>query len=801
MVIGGAYIASNSNKQQAEPAYAEDGDVVATFDSEDVITYQHREHIRNGWKVSWGGSYRCGFDSGEWKTIEEQGYTKYINQTTISPDVYGWVVATQDALSYVGEFDYSFYSIASNASFYLTYSLDGENYYFVDFIEGEQGSTVTKNKTTFTFNSIRKAYYAVIVTSSITSPKSNELFTFYKALFHFCEKIDPAAQRITVSGSDAVYVDEDIELAITAYNINPSSYSVTCSDNSIATASVNGNKVIVHGVKKGNTSIVVTADGTNGEVYTDPFAINVKKFDFDPSLPLPASIKLSRNTSTQIARNRFVDPEGDEVDLKAVSENTDVATTNVDDDCLVVTITAGNIGGVSTTITFTARDKNGAEGCHVATATIEIIVRGNAHLGDRLSTTSVDANVIIGTRDKTRFLKVDDDYGTCVSTDRVDCATIFQLYGLCLLYGDGFVSDEFGGLTVAPWSFSFEIVSYNAEYSNFLMNPENGNVFYLDDSSISFLNFHDIGDYLEDDEINSMLCLYYAIEDEPSIAPTEDSAELIKGASTDIDAELTYVKNATYEIISGAECIEEVTITKTDVKHINVHIEASSINYGKAIIRVKDANDGSVYHDIAVTVKADTTAVESLSTQAKLSYSYSKNEENITLSDVAIRFGGQIDKTVWNALNDGENGANILGYGVMLAKSNEVNAASIENAYTSISATYGEFDNCFEVENGTKYLRTTTIKNFYNDVSTSPAEQGNYYYWNLYKSINASTIGLARSYTAVAYVRTASNGVVFLGEVSTSAAKLASEAITTIDNINETTEGSMEYLAGFYSQN
>ena len=137
----------------------------------------------------------------------------------------------------------------------------------------------------------------------------------------------------------------------------------------------------------------------------------------------------------------------------------------------------------------------------------------------------------------------------------------------------------------------------------------------------------------------------------------------------------------------------------------------------------------------------------------------------------------------------------------MLAKSDEVNAASIENAYASISATYGEFDNCFEVENGTKCLRTTAIKNFYNDVSTSPAEEGNYYYWNLYKSINVSAIGLARSYTAVAYVRTASNGVVFLGEVSTSAAKLASEAIATIDDINETTEGSMEYLAGFYSQN
>ena len=804
MVIGGASTVSLRNKEQANPVYAENGDVVAMFDGYKELGSSHTEHITyHGWKLSWGHSYKCGFDVGEWKTIKEQGYSKYINDTTISPDTYGWVLTKIDPLTFVGGFDFqAYYPPASYL--YLTYSLDDITYSLVPLTNGSQGAKLDTSHQTqsFDFNSIREAYYAIVVISETTNPASNQYFEFDYVLCHFYEKIDPSAERITVSGPNAVYADEDIELTITAYNFNPTEYTLTSSDTSIATVSRNGNRAIIHGVNKGTAYITVSTDGTNGIVYTDPFAITVKKFDFRSINT--SSIALSIHENKIIDGIYYQDNNGDIV-LEAVSANTNAVTVRtLHKSCAI--ITAGNIGGFSTTITLTAKDNNGAEGCHVVTRTIQVTVCAHRFLGEMVVTATYDEKVpvYVATMDRSHYLTViDNGYGEfeLTVTDNFEEATLFNYYWDNLVFVDSYGEPEYlcysgsiNGISVSSQSCDFYFIEDGDKYNGALSLEGHYFIYYTIDMGevcLEYESIYEMDRYDEDGiiSLSNVFCAYYAVESDPSITPEEASIELTENESIDITATVESVNSATYEILSGSQCIEEVIVSEiNDLNQFNIHIEASSNATGTAVIRIKDANDDSVYTDITVVVKNTTKlSVGTISTQAKLSYEYARDGEGYDISNVAIRFGGMIDKDTWDIL---DNTFGIDAFGVMLSNTNNIEQHADE-----------KIDDAGSLEAATTegIITETDIKVFSSD--QTPAEEGNYYFWNLYKMINATERGLTREYTAVAFILTSDGDVVFFDEATKSAALLAKEAIDTIDNINETTDGSMGYIASFYTEN
>ena len=196
------------------------------------------------------------------------------------------------------------------------------------------------------------------------------------------------------------------------------------------------------------------------------------------------------------------------------------------------------------------------------------------------------------------------------------------------------------------------------------------------------------------------------------------------------------------------------------------------------------------------SIKGD---VEALETKASLSYTYNAPVSNPNnLQNVAIRFGGFIEKSKWNTLNKLYK---IEGYGVMLTTASYLQTDTIKEDYEVIEGLTGGFDDAFEITNGISYLQSTEIKNFYNTVSTAPAEEGNNYFWNLYKGINSTEIGLAKDFVAAAYIKTTYGGVVFLDEISKSAAQLASEMNSANPELDATLDGSLSYLASLYQAN
>ncbi|MBO4666524.1 MAG: hypothetical protein J5666_00150, partial [Bacilli bacterium] len=176
-------------------------------------------------------------------------------------------------------------------------------------------------------------------------------------------------------------------------------------------------------------------------------------------------------------------------------------------------------------------------------------------------------------------------------------------------------------------------------------------------------------------------------------------------------------------------------------------------------------------------------------------------QPSYTFTNAYLGFGGSISKTLWNRL---DSESTILGYGIMLATNSYLNGDSIKELYDLARYYEDNVDDTFEAVGGKSYsmVKGTSIKSFYNSVSTLPNESGSDYIWYLNKGLTCTNAGLTKGFTAVAFIRTADDEIVFLGEISKSAAQVAEDMINADPNdaIDENyLDGSLGYLAGLAS--
>lgn len=200
---------------------------------------------------------------------------------------------------------------------------------------------------------------------------------------------------------------------------------------------------------------------------------------------------------------------------------------------------------------------------------------------------------------------------------------------------------------------------------------------------------------------------------------------------------------------------------------------------------------------------AKTTIADDYTSQATLHYNYVKNgEDDFTFSDVAIRFGGLISKTLWDRLDDESE---IAGYGVMFSTS-----TGIENTYKTAMAkpgvdTIDEAIADMVANSGVRNYAKTLLQKPNPDLATNEqkgALEGDYYIWNLYLRIMDSEDGLSAeqietrlttSFTAVAYIRTADQ-IVFMDEVTASVSSIALDLIDSEARTDDAYDGSLFYL-------
>ena len=640
MAIGGiSTVAAYSNKQN-KPVYAEGNKVLATFDTDQVVNYAYKEWVKNDWKISWRGDYRCGFDFGKWKTFEEQGYSKYVDGTFVTGDRYGFVVASTKPLSYVGEIDFDASIIASNSKLYLTYSLDGESYSLLPLKSGAQGWEINYGKMSFEFNSIRRAYYAFVVVSRLQVPPSNESFQF-KFVSNLYEVIDPTTERITVDGPQEVYVDEEIELTATLYNFNPSEINWECIDHSIISVTPNGNTAVIRGLKTGSASITVRANGSDGLVYTDPFVINTKQFIAKAKI---TSLTIEQNTVDSVVL-RYIDYVGS-VTIKLDSIDTNLINVIANDNSgyCILDIETKDIGGVITSfdviVTDNVSENIKRESIITIQVTIPLHTAESEHL-DSFPTTLTP--VLLALSDHSHFVAL-DEYGYLVSVDNVEDAHVFYVddeysSGSSYIFKssscefDATVTEEYEKFVIGDNPVDFSIYTGNEKYSGMLCTEGGYDyMYYNEEYDGIYLGRIDYIEELESEgTVSPSNVFYYYQADalEKGIYPKEKAVDLIEGESITIDTSLVYVDSLEYEIVSGASSVESVSIANIiNYTETSVTITASEVR-GTAVIRIKDANDSSVYTDITVNVKVNPhQVVESLDTITSLAYAYEKIDDN-----------------------------------------------------------------------------------------------------------------------------------------------------------------------------
>ena len=176
--------------------------------------------------------------------------------------------------------------------------------------------------------------------------------------------------------------------------------------------------------------------------------------------------------------------------------------------------------------------------------------------------------------------------------------------------------------------------------------------------------------------------------------------------------------------------------------------------------------------------------VEKLETQSSLAYHYNKDENDVyTYSNISMRFGGSISKTLWNELDTDEH--LIAGIGVMITGYEE-----------NLRSTYSIKDHAAEAVsyNGDYNIKTQLVDCYVtlNEFGSMP-EKDNNYYWNFKQPIN-SYDDILDDYTAAAYIKLTNGDLVFMQQVKYSVWSLAKDYLDNRNCNEETAGGSLYHL-------
>lgn len=616
------------------------------------------------------------------------------------------------------------------------------------------------------------------------------------AILNRNEQVKPAyadpTETLTISGSHSLYVGETANFEAIASGFTPDSYSWShTNEHAASIIATEGNTATIEGLHSAYTYLTVSAEGPNGTVTSSSFWIDIQEFEImlqEDEIDMLPSMSMRFEVYTY-------DENGDVVfEVNSTNENAASAEI-VSNNGNYLVVTAGSIEGISTTITINAKDNNGNPGYHTSSCSLTINVGENYEVGDRvLHQPNDDLLVFIANSDKTKFVYAENPYNSLKLgvTNDIAQASLFYL-------------DSWSCLRLAFYTFHSQIKYINsngqlstnsgASFDDSYFNPDEP--FYVDYPGVLsyYGNYLGIANYGPNEYVASSnsgqllypnhyepIFAYVAVGHGPKITPDETSVDISEGGSTDIDATVAFVTDLDYEIVSGAACIDDVTISAiNNLNQAEIHIETSNVT-GSATIRIKDANDDRVYADITVNVIIDPEiAVCDLLTQTQLSYRYEPSGvDEYTYTDISIRFGGRISKAVWNEI---EAAYDITGFGVMITAYEE----NLRDQF-NISVHAGEA----KPSTGEFNLHTDIV-DYYMPATTMavPPEDEDDYVWNLFHAVDFADI--TDKFTAVAYIEV-DGSKFFFTQVKYSVCTLARDYLNNRGYDTDPAADSLEYL-------
>ena len=168
-------------------------------------------------------------------------------------------------------------------------------------------------------------------------------------------RIEPA--RSTIDEGDAIRVD--VSSNFSDPDGDPLTYGATTSDQNILSVSAAGSDVEVAGVGPGTATVTVVARDPGGLEATQTFRMTVDRVERAPEATgeMFAQAVVRGQTVTLDLASYFSDPDGGELEYRAITSDAAVATASVSSG----EVTISGVGSGTATITVTARDPDRLE--------------------------------------------------------------------------------------------------------------------------------------------------------------------------------------------------------------------------------------------------------------------------------------------------------------------------------------------------------------------------------------------------------------------------------------------------------
>ena len=279
-----------------------------------------------------------------------------------------------------------------------------------------------------------------------------------------------------------------------------------------------------------------------------------------------------------------------------------------------------------------------------------------------------------------------------------------------------------------------------------------------------------------------------------------ESSTMLKLGSSKATASITfaiplsyYITSVVVEIDTAGGTSMNVTSGADDAETENQAIAAGTLTFdnylaserSNSVTLASTANGAFYVTSIIINYETFRHDVESLTTQTMLSYRYEDNGSGgFNFSDISIRFGGLLSKTLWDELDTSEH--LISGFGVMITTFNVVHEYENIKDYAAMAVSADTHPNL-----------NSNIANYYmpkvgEPSMSTPPESGDNYAWNLFFRVDWEDRD--ETYIAAAYIKVGDE-YVFFGQKYYSVISLSLDYLANRGCNNSTADGSLKYLS------
>ena len=217
---------------------------------------------------------------------------------------------------------------------------DGDKLSYIAVSADTDVATATLSDTTLTITPVTDGATTVTITASDNSLTTMQTIAVLVIQPNRAPMVVETIEPITLTAGDS-----GLTLDVSSKFLDPAgdvlTYSVQSADTAVATVSVADSTIIITPVAEGATTIIVTAQDSEGLTAFQTVAITVTSTPNRAPVPVglidPITLTVGDGSATVNIANKFSDPDGNRLTYNAVSSNTAVATVAVASATLTVT--------------------------------------------------------------------------------------------------------------------------------------------------------------------------------------------------------------------------------------------------------------------------------------------------------------------------------------------------------------------------------------------------------------------------------------------------------------------------------